>query len=130
MKVMAKSKQPRKQRRMLYNAPKHMLRKLLSAPLSDELREKYKRRSFPIRKGDTVKIVRGDFKDFTGTVTRVDYEKRRIYIEGVTQEKVDGTKVFIPIHPSKVIITKLNLDDKRRVEALERKLKLQPVQGV
>ena len=50
----------------------------------------------------------------------------RIYIEGVTREKVDGTRVFIPIHPSKVIITKLNLDDKRRVEALERRLKAQP----
>ncbi|RLI26778.1 50S ribosomal protein L24 [Candidatus Bathyarchaeota archaeon] len=127
---MAKSKQPRKQRRMLYNAPKHLARKFLSAHLSDELREKYKRRSFPIRRGDTVKIVRGDFKDFTGTVTRVDYEKMRIYIEGVTREKVDGTRVFIPIHPSKVVITKLNLDDKRRVEALERRLKAQPAQGV
>ena len=127
---MAKSKQPRKQRLMLYNAPKHLARKFLSAHLSDELREKYKRRSFPIRRGDTVKIVRGDFKDFTGTVTRVDYEKMRIHIEGVTREKVDGTRVFIPIHPSKVVITKLNLDDKRRVEALERKLKVQPAQEV
>jgi large subunit ribosomal protein L24 len=119
------SKQPRKQRRALFNAPKHVKIKILSAHLSDELRDKYKRRSFPIRKGDTVKIVRGDFKGFSGTVLAVDRDKMRIYVEGVTREKVDGSKVPIPIHPSKVIITKLNLDDKRRVEALERKIKIQ-----
>ncbi|MEM2849919.1 MAG: 50S ribosomal protein L24 [Candidatus Bathyarchaeia archaeon] len=119
------SKQPRKQRRTLFNAPKHVMVKILSAHLSDELKEKYKRRSFPIRKGDTVKIVRGDFKGFSGAVLRVDREKMRIYVEGVTREKVDGTKVLIPIRPSKVMITKLNLDDKRRVEALERKIKVQ-----
>jgi len=119
------SKQPRKQRRALFNAPKHVKAKVLSAHLSDELKDKYKRRSFPIRKGDTVKIVRGDFKGFSGTVLTVDRDKMRIYVEGVTREKVDGSKVPIPIHPSKVIITKLNLDDKRRVEALERKIKIQ-----
>ncbi len=119
------SKQPRKQRRALFNASKHVKAKMLSAHLSGELRDKYKRRSFPIRKGDTVKIVRGDFKGFSGTVLAVDRDKMRIYVEGVTREKVDGSKVPIPIHPSKVIITKLNLDDKRRVEALERKIKIQ-----
>jgi len=99
--------------------------KILSAHLSDELREKYKRRSFPIRRGDTVKVVRGDFKGFSGAVLRIDRKKMRIYVEGVTREKVDGSKVLIPLHPSKVVITKLNLDDKRRVEALERKIKVQ-----
>jgi len=119
------SKQPRKQRRKLFNAPKHVMVKILSAHLSDELREKYKRRSFPIRRGDTVKVVRGDFKGFSGAVLRIDRKKMRIYVEGVTREKVDGSKVLIPLHPSKVVITKLNLDDNRRVEALERKIKVQ-----
>ncbi|MBS7612064.1 50S ribosomal protein L24 [Candidatus Bathyarchaeota archaeon] len=119
------SKQPRKQRRAFFDAPKHVIVKILSAHLSDELKEKYKRRSFPIRKGDTVKIVRGDFKGFSGAVLRVDRERMRIYVEGVTREKVDGTKVLIPIRSSKVIITKINLDDKRRVKALERKIKIQ-----
>ncbi len=124
------SKQPKKQRRVLFNAPKHVMVKILSAHLSDELKNKYKRRSFPIRKGDAVKIIRGDFKGFSGTVLSVDREKMRIYVEGVTREKVDGSKVPIPIHPSKVVITKLNLDDKKRVEALERKIKTQPPEVV
>lgn len=119
------SEQPRKQRRKLFNAPKHVMVKIISAHLTDELREKYKRRSFPIRKGDTVKIIRGDFKGFSGAVLRVDRGSMRIYVEGVTREKADGSKVLIPIHPSKVVITKLNLDDKRRVEALERKIRVQ-----
>jgi large subunit ribosomal protein L24 len=104
--------------------------KILSAHLSDELKNKYKRRSFPIRKGDSVKIIRGDFKGFSGTVLSLDREKMRIYVEGVTREKVDGSKVPIPIHPSKVVITKLNLDDKKRVESLERKIKTQPPEVV
>jgi len=36
-------------------------------------------------------------------------------------EKVDGSTVLIPIHPSKVTITQLNLDDKWRKEILKRK---------
>lgn len=118
-----KSRQPRKQRLMLYTASKHVIRKFMSASLSNELRGKYNRRSFPVRRGDTVKVVRGDFKEITGNVVRVDYSKMRIYVEGVTRERVDGRRVLVSIHPSKVVITKLNLDDKRRVEALERKIK-------
>ncbi|MEM0050664.1 MAG: 60S ribosomal protein L26, partial [Candidatus Bathyarchaeia archaeon] len=37
-------------------------------------------------------------------------------------QKVDGTTVPVPIHPSNVEIIKLNLDDKIRREILERKL--------
>jgi ribosomal protein L24 len=68
--------------------------------------------------------MRGDHKGFEGKITRVDTKKFRIYVEGLTREKVDGTTVFAPIHPSKVVITHLNLDDKWRKKVLERKKKL------
>jgi large subunit ribosomal protein L24 len=71
--------------------------------------------------GDTVHIMRGDRKGFEGKVTGVNRTKYRIFVEGVTREKVDGTSMPIPIHPSKVRITRLNLDDKWRREALKRK---------
>ena len=29
--------------------------------------------------------------------------------------KKDGTKVFYPIHPSNLVVTELNLDDKKRI---------------
>jgi ribosomal protein L24 len=65
--------------------------------------------------------MRGDYKGFEGKVNRVDRSKYRIFVEGVSMEKVDGGTVLIPIHPSKVTITHLNLDDKWRKEILKRK---------
>ncbi len=71
--------------------------------------------------GDTVRVMRGDRKGFEGKITRVDRRKYRVFVEGITREKVDGTAIQIPIHPSKVMITNLDLDDKWRREALKRK---------
>jgi ribosomal protein L24 len=65
--------------------------------------------------------MRGDRKGFEGKIARIDRKKYRIYVEGLTREKVDGTTIFVPMHPSKVMITRLNLDDKWRKKILERK---------
>jgi large subunit ribosomal protein L24 len=77
----------------------------------------------PVRKGDTVRILRGDNKGFEGKVSRIDRKAFRIYVEGLTREKVDGTNIFLPIHPSKVQIRNLNLDDKWRKDVFARKKK-------
>lgn len=66
-------------------------------------------------------IMRGDRKGSEGKVTQIDRKKYRLYIEGATREKVDGTSISVPIHPSKVMITRLNLNDKWRKKTLERK---------
>jgi large subunit ribosomal protein L24 len=115
------SSKPSVQRKILYNAPMHLRRKLLSARLSKELKEKYGVKNLPVRKGDTVKIMRGDYAGVEGKVSEVDTKKIRIYIENVTREKTSGSTVKVPIHPSKVMIVGLNLDDKWRVEALEKR---------
>jgi large subunit ribosomal protein L24 len=115
------SKQPKKQRRAYYNAPLHKRQKLVSAPLSRELREKYGVRSLPVRKGDKVRIMRGDFKGHEDKVVRVDLKRYVIYVDGVTIKKADGTPVFRPIHPSNVMIIELNLDDDWRKKILERR---------
>lgn len=112
---------PTKQRKMLYQAPHHIRHKLLAAHLSPELRTSHGTKNLPVRSGDTVRVMRGDHKGFEGKVSRVDHKKYRIYIEGLTREKVDGTAIFAPIHPSKVMVTRLNLDDKWRKKILERK---------
>lgn len=114
----------RTQRRLYFQAPLHRVRRMMSAPLSDELRERYKIKSFPVRRGDTVRVLRGDYRGVTGSVVRVDYKHRRIYVDGVVRQKVSGETVHVPVHPSKVVIVKLNLEDKRRVEALERASKI------
>lgn len=119
--VKSTSAKPSKQRERLYNAPYHLRGKIMSAHLSDDLRKTYKVRSLPIRTGDVVRVMRGDYKGVEGKVTRVDRKKYRIYIEGITRQKVDGTTVLVPIHPSNVEVIKLNLDDKYRKEILERR---------
>jgi large subunit ribosomal protein L24 len=114
-------KNPGKQRKKLFNAPAHIRHKLMSAPLSHELTASRGAKTLPVRKGDTILIKRGDNKGFEGKVSRVDLKAFRIYVEGLTREKVDGTNIFLPVHPSKVEIRNLNLDDKWRKNILERK---------
>ena len=112
---------PTKQRKMLYQAPDHIRYKLFATPLSPELRASHGVKTLPVRSGDSVRIMRGDKKGFEGKIARMDRKKYRIYVEGLTREKVDGTTIFVPMHPSKVMITRLNLDDKWRKKILERK---------
>jgi large subunit ribosomal protein L24 len=95
----------------------------LSAHLSKELRQKYKRRSLPVRKGDEVEVMRGEFKKKRGKISRVDSKDYKVYIEGMTIKRTDGTERQVAFHPSNLKIINLNLDDKRRVKTLERKMK-------
>jgi large subunit ribosomal protein L26e len=109
-----------KSRKAHFSAPSSIRRKIMSASLSKELREKHHVRSMPIRKDDEVTIVRGAFKGREGKVVTVYRKKWIIHIERVTKEKTNGASVPIPIHPSKVMITKLKMD-KDRKDLLERK---------
>ncbi len=118
---LTRSRQPRKQRRAYYRAPLHVRQKLMSATLSPELREKFGVRSLPVRKGDKVKVMRGDFKGHVGKVVKVDLKRYRVYIDGVTIKRSDGTPVFRPIHPSNLMIVELDLSDPWRKKILERR---------
>lgn len=118
---LTKSKQPRKQRKAYFNAPLHARQKLMSAPLSPELREKYGVRSLPIRVGDKVRVMRGDFKGHEGKVVKIDLKRYRIYVDGVVIKKATGDTVFRPLHPSKVMIIELNLEDEWRKKIIERR---------
>lgn len=117
------SKQPRKQRKYRARAPLHIKHKFLAANLSKELRKKYQRRSFPLRKGDTVKIMRGVFKGKIGKIENVDLKRTGVSIEKIQRTKKDGTKINVFFHPSNLQIKELNLDDKERIKSLERKIK-------
>jgi large subunit ribosomal protein L24 len=114
-----KSRQPRKTRKEWYTAPLHRRRKQVAAHLSEELLVKYNRRSIPVRKGDTVKVLRGAFKGLVEKVATVDTKSRKITVEKAIIVKADGKQVAKPIDPSNVIITKLNLSDPWRRRKLE-----------
>ena len=115
------SKNPKKQRKYIFNAPLHIKHKFLAANLSDELRKKYNKRNIPVRKGDKVKILRGQFKSIIGKIEKVFLKKTKVYVENAQLQKKDGSKAYYPIHPSNLMITELNLEDKERKKALDRK---------
>ena len=114
-------KKPSSNRKRRFNAPYHIRGRFMSAPLSPSLKAQHGARSMPIRRDDTVTITKGDRKLTEGRVLRVDRKNSRLYIEGVTRERMDGSMVQLPIRPENVMITRLALDDNRRKEIIERR---------
>jgi large subunit ribosomal protein L24 len=110
---------PRKQRYTLYNAPLHKKRKWISSHLAENLLLKYDRRSLPVVKGDTVKIMRGSFRGHEDKISKVNVQDQTVEIEGVTITTAKGTKIAKPLHASTLLITKLNVTDKWRRHKLE-----------
>jgi large subunit ribosomal protein L24 len=109
------SRQTRKQRKYRANAPLHIKARFMASNLSKELREKQKKRNIEIRKGDMVKIMRGEFSGKNGKINNVDIKKERVSIEGIQRQKKDGTKVNVYFHPSKLQITEL-VERKRKMK--------------
>lgn len=115
-----KSKQPRKQRKYRYRAPLHIKQKFMHVHLSKELKKKYGKRNIGLKKGDKVKVVRGQYKKTEGKVERIDLKKSKVYIGGIEKTKKDGTKTTYPLDPSNLVILELNIDDKKRQKIIDR----------
>ena len=98
----------------------HVRSVALSVTFSRDLKEKHKVDHIRVRKGDSVKIMRGDFKGIEGKVLKTFPKIGRVTIEGVTREKLKGGTVPVKVHASKLMITNMNLDDKIRKKALEK----------
>lgn len=108
------SKQPRKQRKAIYNAPLHARNKFMCATLSKELREKTGKRTLALRVGDKVRVLRGDFKDHEGDVEKIIRRTNKVIVDGVTLTKHDANTVFLPIHPSNLMIIDAEFKDDKR----------------
>ncbi|MFO8016410.1 MAG: 50S ribosomal protein L24 [Candidatus Woesearchaeota archaeon] len=115
------SRNPRKQRKYLYNAPFHARNSMAGCHLSPELRNKHGRRSLPLRSGDKVKVMRGSSRNKTGKIDMVDTKKLRATIEGIEITKKDGSKVKPSFRISNLMITEPELSDKRRENKLTKK---------
>ena len=81
----------------------------------------FRSRNIGIKKGDKVKVLRGQFKGRTGNIDKVDLKKSKAIITGVDATKKDGSRIPYPVTISNLVIVELNLDDKKRKNALERK---------
>jgi len=111
---------PKKQRKGRAHAPLHTRHRMVSCHLDRALKAEYGTRSIPVRKGDTVKIMRGGegVKGTEAKVANVDLKHLRLTLEGITIAKADGTQKVRPIDPSNCLITKLDLSDPKRKEKL------------
>ena len=85
------------------------------------MRKKYSKKNLRLKKGDSVKIMRGQFKGKTGKVDKIWLRRQRVNVDCAIITKKDGSKVFYPIHPSNLKLTELHLEDKKRKKVLERK---------
>ena len=110
----------RSQRKRQLGAPSSIKRRLMSCHLVKTLRDQYKIRSLPIKRGDEVKILKGKFRGKSGKVVQVYRRRSVIYVDKITREKQNGQSVFFPIKPSYCVIEKL-LDNKDRKKTIERR---------
>ena len=118
---MTSSTKAGKQRKARANAPLHKKKRMVSAHLDSALMKEYNVRSVAVRKGDTVRVVRGDkdFKASEAKVASIDLKHMKLIIENITVPKADGTQKPKPVDPSNVLLTKLELSDPWRKEKLD-----------
>ena len=106
---------------MIFQATMQTRSKQLGANLSKDLQKKYGKKSARVVEGDSVTILRGEFKGVDGKVSNISTSKSSVAIEGVKKEKTKGDKFDVYIHTSNLVITSLNGDDKWRMAKLEGK---------
>ena len=106
---------------MMFQATHQTRSKQMGSTLSKDLQKKYGKRSARVVEGDSVTILRGEFKGVDGKVSKIITQKSSVAIEGVKKEKTKGDKFDVYIHSSNLVITSLNTDDKWRIAKLEGK---------
>jgi large subunit ribosomal protein L24 len=116
---------------MIYKATFQTRSKQLGSLLSKDLQKKYGKKSTRAIEGDTITILRGEFKGVDGKITQISTEKLSVAIDGVKKEKTKGDKFDVYIHTSNLVVTSLNSSDKWRIAKLEGKdTKKQPKETV
>ncbi len=106
---------------MIYRATYQTKSKQLGSALSKNLHKKYGKRSVRVIEGDSVTIVRGEFKGVDGKISKISTQKSSVAIEGIKKEKSKGEKFDVYIHTSNLVVTSLNTGDKWRMAKLEGK---------
>ncbi|MCK4634396.1 MAG: 50S ribosomal protein L24 [Candidatus Aenigmarchaeota archaeon] len=112
--------QPRKQRKRLYEAPLHKRQKMMTVNLSKNLRKKFKKRNIPLRKGDKVEILRGEFKGMKSLINKVNLKKLMVTLEDVKRSKTDGTEIRVSIHPTNLRLIEPDMTDRKRQKIVKR----------
>ena len=104
--------------RMLFQATLQTRSKQMGSALSKDLQKKYGKKSARVIEGDSVTILRGEFKGVDGKISKISTQKSSVAIDGVKKEKTKGDKFDVYIHTSNLVITSLNSSDKWRMAKL------------
>jgi ribosomal protein uL24 len=91
----------------------------MSVPLSRELRRRFHRRSVPVRKGDTVRVLAGSFKGREERVARINRRSYSVTLDNVTLKTADEKLKPLDLRTGRLVITRLNLSDAWRRRALK-----------
>lgn len=132
------SKSPSKQRKAAARAPLHVQRKRMRSRCLDPSYDNV--RNITICVGDEVEVHRGDFGSpnsnkaadkgkrhgeargkfgVSARVVRIDTNHQQIFVEGLTQSKADGKEEGISVHPSNLVVVKVNDSDPIRLKKLQ-----------
>jgi large subunit ribosomal protein L24 len=123
-----KSSKSKKQRLYHHKKALHRKQQDLAGQANKKLRQQLGVRSIALRKGDTVKVVRGTKKGTRGKITAVDYKKGVIFVDKLVRKKASGEEIPLPIHASKTLVLEIDKSDAKRFKGkkIQREEKKQP----
>ncbi len=94
----------------------HKRKNRMHSHLSKELRSrlKSKKRAVSLRKGDTVKVMRGPHKGKEAKVSDVNVVRRKVFLEGITVKNARGRELPVPLEASNLLLTALESTPERK----------------
>jgi large subunit ribosomal protein L24 len=96
----------RTSRKKQFNLPVHLRKVRVVAKVAKELAEKIGKKRDVVKKGDVIRVLRGDFKTKEGKVIEVDRKEGRLYVDTLVRKNSRGQDVHVPVHASNVMIIK------------------------
>lgn len=107
---------PDTERKKYYNARLHKKKDFLHVHLSKDLRQKLKikKRALLIHKGDKVMVMRGSGRNKTGKVAKVNYNKSKVYIEGISNRTARGKEILVALEPSNLLLLEAEMTHERK----------------
>lgn len=104
------------ERKKFHTEKLHRKKSRLHVHLSKDLRAKIKKkkRSLLVRKGDTVKIMRGPHKGKEAKVSDVNVVRRVVFLEGIAVKNARGREMPMPLQPSNLLLLSLDPTKERK----------------
>lgn len=108
---------PDTERTKRYQAKLHQKRNFMHIHLDKEIRKKLniQKRSLLIHKGDKVKVMRGSSKGKSGKIMRVDYNKRKVYVEAITNRTSRGKELLVALDLSNLLLIEPEMTKERKL---------------